>query len=140
MRAALNDPGKVGAYQWKDEQLSAALRTVVQTGIGPKGVLLDETGENLSPEPATPDARGWLVFQACLLLIGGSSPVSFRTRPMSVTVDARERMETIAHFRRTLHDLLYNGDPHGTGNSSFFGLWADFENHICRRTEPERLA
>lgn len=132
MRAALGDQGSSGVYEWKDEVLVGALRSVVQMGIGPNGVELNALGDGLAVAPASPDARGYLVFSAALTLVGGTQKISFKTRGMQVMTRHQEREATIAHLRRMLHLLETDGDPHGNGGSAFFAVWTDYENALCR--------
>lgn len=141
LRMALSDPGTTGVYAYQDEQLDGALRTIVQLGKGPAGVAIKEgDSTSLDPAPSTPDARGYLVFQAALLIIGGMIPSSFKTRAVSVMISPFERQATIDHLRRQVQQLETTGDPHGTGGSACFGIWQDFENALCRRTNPHRIA
>lgn len=137
MRAVLSDRGTNGVYQWKDEVLDGALRSVVQTGMGPADVAVNDSLDGLNPAPVSPDARGYLVLQAALMLMGGGLPFSYKTRGMSVSIRDRERQTTIEHLRRLLGKIEGDGDPHGTGIGSVFGVWQDFENAVCR-TEPVR--
>lgn len=132
MRTVLGDQGSNGVYEWKDEPLLAALRGVVEMGLGPADVAVNEAGTSLDPAPATPDSRGYLIFKAALALVGGNTPVGWKTRGMSVTVVRGERQETINHFRRMIHKLETDGDPHGTGGNAIFGVWLDLENELCR--------
>jgi hypothetical protein len=131
LRAVLGDQGSNGVYQWKDEVLSGALLSVVQLGMGPAGVAVSVDGLSLDPAPASPDARGYLVIQAALSLIGGNTPVSFKSRGLNVMIRPEERITTIEHYRRLLAKLEKDGDPHGTGGVSLFGIWQDFENAVC---------
>lgn len=141
LRTILQDVPVAGIYAYSDQQCADLLRTVVQTGLGPKGVDISETDEQqLDPAPASPDARGFLVFQAALFALGGTTGVSWKTRAMSVTMAPREREQTINHLRRMINRLETEGNPHGdsTGNG-FFGVWEDCENAIHRLTARERI-
>ena len=140
LRTALADQGTGGVYAWKDEVLSSALKTTVQTGFGPRGLELAEGGHALTTAPATPDARGYLVFQAAYMLMGGQLPVSFKTRALQVRVDPLERAQTLDYLRRQIKRLESEGDPHGDGGTACFGVWQDLENALERTTEPERIA
>ncbi len=139
MRSALADQGTAGVYAWKDEVIASALVTTVETGMGPRGVLLNAEKTELDPEPGTPDARGYLIFQATLLLMGGRIMASWKTRAMQVRVDPMERNLTVDYLRRQIQRLEKHGDPHGDGGSSCFGVWSDLENALTRTTEPERV-
>ena len=139
MRSALADFGTGGVFAWKDESINGALVTVVQTGLGPAGVAVNSTNTMLDPAPATPDARGFLIFQAALLLIGGQVPISFKTRALQVRVDPLERTLTVDYLRRQIRRLETQGDPHGSGRPACFGVWSDLENELTRATEPERI-
>jgi hypothetical protein len=138
LRMALSDMGANGIYKYKNEALNGALQSVVEMGKGPKGVVLTNDKTAFDPAPATPDARGFLVFNAALLLVGGMIPVSIRTRAMQTRVDSIERMTTIDYLRRQILALETSGDPHGTGGSRCFGVWNDLENALDRTTEPVR--
>jgi hypothetical protein len=138
LRSALTDHGMNGVYKWRDESLDSAIKAIVQMGLGPKGVLLNAGGTHLDPEPATPDARGYLVFQAALMLIGGQQPISIKTRALQTRIDPMERALTVEHLRRQIHRLETQGDPHGDGGSACFGVWADLENALERTTQPEQ--
>lgn len=139
LRTALADQGSGGVYAWKDEVLASALVSTVEMGVGPRGVLLTVDKLDLDPEPATPDARGYLIFQATLLLMGGRIMASFKTRAMQVRIDPGERTLTLDYLRRQIQKLEKHGDPHGDGGASCFGVWSDLENALTRTTEPERV-
>ncbi len=142
LRTALADPGVAGAYGWADEQLRGGLLTVIQTGIGPLGMTVSEDNEKTVTDAAAEsyDARGYLVFQAALLLIGGQVLFSHKQRALSVTYRPEERAMTIDHLRRMVGRLEKQGDPHGTGAGKCFGIWQDYENALCPRTCPEQIA
>lgn len=136
LRAALVDHGNNGVYRFRDESLDSAVKSVVEMGLGPRGVSVSEA--NLDPAPATPDARGYLVFQAALLMVGGQQPASLKTRAFQTRIDPMERQTTIEYLRRQVHRLEMDGDPHGDGGASCFGVWQDLENALERTVEPER--
>jgi len=138
LRMALADMGRSGVYRYKDESLAGALVSVVQMGLGPKGVEVAVSGTALDPAPETPDARGYLIFQAALLLVGGQQPFSLKTRALQTRIDPMERILTVEHLRRQIQRLETHGDPHGNGGSSCFGVWSDLENALERTTEIER--
>ena len=135
---ALSDTGANGIYKYKNESLDGAIVSVVEMGNGPKGVTVAAGKTALEPAPATPDARGYLIFQAALLLVGGMIPVSIKTRALQTRIDGLERMTTIDYLRRQIQRLEKYGDPHGTGGGKCFGVWTDLENALERTTEPEQ--
>lgn len=140
LRTALADEGTGGVYAWKDEVLGSALLSTVQMGCGPRGVEVSLDELSLDPEPATPDARGYLIFQAALLLMGGRIMASWKTRAMQVRIDPGERILTVDYLRRQILRLERQGDPHGDGGAACFGVWSDLENALTRATdEPERV-
>lgn len=138
VRTALADFGQCGVFIWPNESIDAAIRTVIETGIGPRSVSIASLHGTvmLDPPPATPDARGHIVFHAALLLIGGQLPFSWHTRAMSVRTNPRERDLTISHLRRQINRLETDGDPHGDGGTPVFGVWNDLENALRRTIEP----
>ena len=139
LRTALADQGVGGVFAWKDEVLNGALLSVMQMGLGPAGVVVNDSEDGFDPGPVSTDARGLLVLHAALLLMGGQLPVGFKTRALSVSIREGERKETIAHLRRLIQRVEQDGDPHGTGGGGMcFGVWQDFENAVWRRTEVVR--
>lgn len=139
LRMALNDLGTGNVYKFRNESLDGALISVVEMGVGPKGVAVNSQKTGFDPEPQTPDARGYLVFQAALFMVGGMRPVSIKTRAMQTRIDPLERMTTIDYLRRQIQRLEKNGDPHGTGGARCFGVWSDLENELVRATTPEQV-
>lgn len=140
LRMALADMGGNGIYKYKQQALTDALLSIVQMGVGPKGMEVTPDKQGLVAAPASPDARGYLVFKAALLLVGGMLPVGIKTRAVQTRVDSIERMTTIDTLRRWIKDLETRGDPHGTGGSKCFGVWSDLENELTRITVPEQVA
>ena len=140
LRTALADEGTGGVYAWKDEVIASALMSTVQMGCGPRGVVVTSNLLGFDPGPATPDARGYLIFQAALLLMGGRIMASWKTRAMQVRIDPGERTLTVDYLRRQIQRLEKHGDPHGDGGSACFGVWSDLENALTRKTDPERVA
>lgn len=142
LRAALADPGVAGTYAWADEQLRGGLLTTIQTGCGPRCMTLtaNNTKTLVDGETENYDARGYLVFQTALILLGGQVPFSFKQRSQSVQFRPEERSLTLDHLRRMIRQLEGNGDPHGSGSASFFGIWADMENALTRTTEGVKIA
>lgn len=138
MRTALADLGTGGVYQWKNENLDGALLSVVDLGIGPQKVVVNTDRTGFDPGPDTPDARGYLVFQAALLLLGGMIPMGVRTRAFSATVYPAERTLTLDHLRRLIRRIETEGDPHGNGGKACFGVWEDLENTLSRTSQPSR--
>lgn len=142
LRTVLADPGVGGVYAWQDEQLAAGLQTVIQTGLGPKGMALNGAGDLIETGTETEnyDARGFLVFQVALLMLGGQLPFSHKTRALSVIRRPEERELTLDHIRRQIKRLESTGDPHGNGGGRCFGIWQDYENALEPTTEPVQIA
>lgn len=139
MRMALGDLGSGGVTKFRNESLDGALMSVVEMGIGPRGVAVNDAKTGFDPAPSTPDARGYLIFQAALFMVGGQRPVSIKTRALQTRIDPLERMSTIDYLRRQIQKLEKSGDPHGTGGAKCFGVWADLENELVRETTPEQV-
>ena len=141
LRTLLADPGTAGAYAWADEQLAGGLMTVIQAGLGPKTMVL--TQDRLKVEVGVVekyDARGYLLFQAALVMLGGQVLFSHKSRALSVTYRPEERALTLDYIRRQIKRLETTGDPHGTGGTACFGIWQDFENALCPRVGAEKIA
>lgn len=142
LRTVLADPGTEGVYAWANEQLSGSLLTVMQTGLGPKTMAIsgDKTKIVIETAAENYDARGYLVFQAALLILGGQILFSHRTRALTINHHPEERAMTLDHIRRQIKRLESSGDPHGTGGSACFGIWQDYQNALCPRACAEQIA
>lgn len=132
VRTALGDFGRSGIFKYKDESVDGAVQSVVEMGLGPKGVAVDAGKTGLDPAPSTADARGYLILQTALFMLGGGIPVSVKTRAVATRVDGLERMTSLDALRRLLKRIEMTGDPHGTGGSRCFGVWRDLENELER--------
>jgi hypothetical protein len=141
LRTVLTDHGRNGVTKWRNESLDDAIVSVIQLGFGPKGLGIASSagGPVVSPSPATPDARGFLVFQAALFMLGGQQPVSIKTRAIQSRIDPIERQTTLEYLRRQIRRLETEGDPHGTGGSACFGIWAEMETAFEKLEEPDRI-
>lgn len=140
VRTALGDFGRGGIFKYKDESVDGALRSVVEMGLGPKGAAVSADKTGLDPAPATADARGYLVLQTALFMLGGGIPVSVKTRAVQTRVDGLERMTSLDALKRMLKRIETTGDPHGTGGSRCFGVWRDLENELERASaDPEQV-
>ncbi len=133
LRTALADPGVAGAYAWADEQLAGGLLTTVQTGLGSKTMSLseDKTKIVIVANVENYDARGYLVFQTALIMLGGNVLFSHKSRGLAVTYHPQERAMTLDHIRLQIKRLESAGDPHGTGRVACLGIWQDLQNALC---------
>ncbi len=140
LRTVLGDFGRGGIFKFKDESLTGALRSVVEMGLGPDGVTVSSDFLGLEPGPTSADARGYLIIQAAITMLGGGIPVSIKTRAVQTRVDPLERMTSLDALRRMLKKIEKEGDPHGKGGSRCFGVWRDLENELSRSAnDPERV-
>ncbi len=140
LRTTLGDFGREGVFRFKNESLDAAIQSVVEMGMGPRGVAVNAGKTGLNPAPDSVDARGYLVLRAAMLMLGGGIPVSIKTRALQTRVDSLERVTSLDALRRLIQKLEREGDPHGSGGSRCFGIWQDFENELGVTREPERTA
>ena len=142
LRTVLADPGTEGVYAYADEQLGRALQTTVQCGCGPRLLALaveDPWTMVQAGEVENYDARGLLVFQAALLMLGGNILFSHKQRALAVNFRPEERAMTLDHLRRQIKRLETGGDPHGTGAAACFAVWQDYENALFPRWAAERV-
>jgi hypothetical protein len=123
MRALIGDTGSLATgYDYASEQLDGALATVVNMGFAPC-VTLDPQGGGLSAAPPNRATWAFLATKAAHLLVGGSTPASFRTRALSVTVEASGRRDTLSHIEAILSELEASGNICGTADDeSYKGL------------------
>lgn len=124
VRALVGDEGDLATgYDLLDAQLGAALRTVVRMGFVPC-LALDADPEKLAVEPPNPDTWGYLAAKAAHLLIGGETPVSIRTRALSVQADPAARRDSLAYIESMLSEIDARGNVcGGAGGNGFQGLF-----------------
>lgn len=133
LRTVLGDAGTAATgYDYHAEQLDGALATVVNMGFVPC-VSVDPSGEALVEPPVNPATWGFMVAKAAHLLIGGATPESFRTRALSITVEASARRDTLSHIEAMLSELEAGGNVCGVaGDVAYKGLVGVQEDFITR--------
>lgn len=128
VRALLGDEGDdATGYDYVTAQLDAALRTVIRAGYLP---CLSLAGTDaLVSAPANPDTWGFLVAKAAHILIGGTTPVSIRTRALSVMADPAGRRDSMSYIETMISDIDARGNVCGgagdTSSKGLFGSLAD---------------
>jgi len=130
MRAALGDEGESGSYDYLNEQLDAALRTVVKAGMVPcVGISADKT--KLDPAPPNADTWGFIMFKACLILRGGAVARSVRTRAFSESVQPMANRDTVHHLEGVIADIEAKGNLCGAaGDTSDKGLFVAHQDVV----------
>lgn len=124
LRTLLGDDGdSIGGYDYHDERLDAALRSVVNLGYLPC-VRLDVTSGTpptaLESDPVHADTNAYLVVKAAHLL---SSPAaggmaSVRTRAISVTVQPMALRDNLFFIESLLAEIDERGNVCATAASS----------------------
>lgn len=128
LRALIGDGGSLATgYDYMDEQLDGALRTVVKMGFVPCLALEDEA--SLVAAPANADTWAFLVAKAAHVFYGGANPVNIRTRAISVTQEAAARRDSLSWIETMLSDIDARGNVCGTaadtGHKGLFGAVGD---------------
>lgn len=118
MRAALGDEGVAGSYDYLDEQLGAAVRTVVKAGM--IRCVAVKTGDptKLDPAPPNPDTWGYLMFKAALMLRGGAVARSVRTRAFSTSVQPMAHRDTVHNLEAQIAEIEAKGNLCGNANDT----------------------
>ena len=134
VRALLGDEGDISVgFDYVDAQLNAALRTVVRMGHVP--CLSLSGADNLLDAPPNPDTWGYLVAKAAQILIGGATPVTIRTRALSVTADPSGRRDSLSYIETMISDIDARGNVCGgagdTTAKGLFGTLADVATHCA---------
>lgn len=134
VRALLGDDGDdATGFDYVTAQLNAALRTVIRAGYLP--CLALDGSENLASAPANPDTWGYLVAKAAHILIGGATPVSIRTRALSVMADPAGRRDSMSYIETMLSDIDARGNVCGgagdTSHKGLFGTLADVATYCA---------
>lgn len=130
VRALAGDEGDVvSGFDLTDSQLNAALRTVVRLGFLPCLAIDSSYTDSLVAEPPNADTWGFLAAKAAHILIGGETPVSIRTRALSVLADPAARRDSLAYIESMLSDIDARGNLCGTAsaskNAGLFGVVGD---------------
>lgn len=130
VRALIGDEGDaVGGYDYLEAQLNGALRSVVRMGFIPCLALDSQDANKLAAEPPNPDTWGYLVAKAAHILVGGETPVSIRTRALSVLADPAARRDSLAYIESMLSEIDARGNICGlitdTTTKGLFGAVGD---------------
>ncbi|NQX02893.1 hypothetical protein HQ447_19725 [bacterium] len=137
VRALLGDEGDLASgFDYVDAQLNAALRTVIRAGYLP---CLSLNGmDNLLSAPLNPDTWGFLAAKAAHILIGGATPVSIRTRALSVMADPAGRRDSMSYIETMLSDIDARGNVcGGAGDTSHKGLFGSVADVVTFCNLPE---
>ena len=130
VRALLGDEGDaVAGFDVQDAQINGSLRTVVRMGFVPCLLLDPANDAQLLAPPANADTWAYLVAKAAHILIGGDTPISIRTRALSVMADPAARRDSLAYIESMLSEIDARGNVCGsasdTGHKGLFGAVGD---------------
>lgn len=118
LRLALGDNPAAGTYKYSDAQLDAAIVGAMQAGQGPSCLALANNNTEITPDP-NPDEFGYLLFQTALLMMGGYSPISYKTRAISVSESSTTKRDILTHLRLKIQELRDKGNIcSGTGSET----------------------
>lgn len=134
VRALIGDEGdSVGGYDYLAEQLDGALRSVVRMGFVPCLAIDAQDSAALAAEPVNADTWGYLVAKAAHILVGGETPVSIRTRALSVLADPAARRDSLAYIESMISEIDARGNVCGlatdTATKGLFGAVGDVVTH-----------
>jgi hypothetical protein len=123
VRSVLGDhTTQVGLQEYSDDQLNAAIRTMMKVGQGPKEINVDPNdNEALIPEPNA-DQFGYISLKTAILLLGGMEVLSYRTRAQSVTrfpADKKFRINLIISWITDLEEGGNLGEGMPTAGAFF---------------------
>lgn len=126
----MGDEGDLATgFDYVDAQINGALRTAVRMGHVPCLSLAVGDPESLAAEPSNPDTWGYLVAKAAHILIGGQTPISIRTRALSVMSDPAGRRDSLSYIETMLSDIDSRGNVCGsasdTSSKGLFGTVGD---------------
>ena len=130
IRALLGDVCNLGVWQYTDEQLDSAVRTVFATGNAPAGYTLNTTGGTVAQiagaTKITPDLTGVplakvLYQSATLIATGIAGATDIRTRTFTVKEGSERKLSLLLRFHTELSRLEDEGDD-GSGISTRQGL------------------
>lgn len=134
VRALIGDEGDLPTgYDYQESQLDAALRTVVRMGFLPCLALDALNPAKLADPPSNPDTWGYLAAKAAHILIGGETPVSIRTRALSVLSDPAARRDSLSYIEAMLCEIDSRGNLCGSATATtvkgLFGTVGDVVTH-----------
>ncbi len=118
MRAALGDEGVAGSYDFLDDQLAAAIRTVIKAGMIPCVSVKTGDTTKLDPAPPNPDTWGYLLFKAALLLRSGAVARSVRTRAFSTSVQPMAHRDTVHNLEAQIAEIEAKGNLCGSATET----------------------
>lgn len=120
LRVMLGDLDPNEIYQFQDNALDSAIRTVFLFGRGPIGFALDgdrSTATCITPDIPTGDGFAIISLEAGLLLIGGDvGGNSYRTRALSVSESGDRKKDLLAKLRMEIYRIVA-GDGFSTYQS-----------------------
>ncbi|HEX4630019.1 MAG TPA: hypothetical protein VH188_03570 [Chthoniobacterales bacterium] len=106
LRTILGDEQIHGLWNYANERLDSAIRSVFLLGRGPSGFALSNAQDQVNPDPPSGDPFALICYDACLLLIGGEDgAMRIHTREISITDDGHRKRDLLLLLRQQIYEV-----------------------------------
>lgn len=123
LRAILGDNDPYSNFEFQNDALDGALRSVFLLGTGPDGYLLvgdRQSGNQIDPEIPNGDPFALISYEAAMLLIGGGEgSLHYHTRGISVTRSGDKQKTLMAELRTKIYAITNGGENQFASVQSF---------------------
>lgn len=123
LRCILGDEQVHGIWNYPDDKLDSAVKSVFLLGRGPVGYTFDKDAETISPDVKAGDPFALVCYDACKLLIGGEDgEVRIATRELTIDDAGHRKRDLLIELGELIYQIR--------DGSAVFDTRQDFESFV----------
>lgn len=106
VRTILGDENVHGIWNYSDDKLDSAIKSVFLLGRGPDGYKLDEDQVEIVPDLTAGDPYALTCYDACMLLIGGEDgAIRMHTREVTLVDEGHRKRDLLIELRQQIYQV-----------------------------------
>lgn len=110
VRTILGDEEIHGIWNYNDDRLDSAIKSVFLLGRGPKGYLLNDAQTDINPDPPSGDPYALISYEASLLLVfGEDGEVRMRTRSVWLIDKGERKRDLLIELGQLIYEIRDGG-------------------------------
>lgn len=123
LRLILGDEQVHGIWNYSDEKLDTAVKSVFMLGRAPTSYALDQDTDIITPDVKQGDDYALVCYEAVLLTVGGEDgAMRIQTRELSISDEGHRKRDLLAELKELVHQIR-NG-------AAIFSTWQDFDSFV----------
>jgi hypothetical protein len=106
LRIILGDEEVHGIWNYSDEKLDSAVKSVFLLGRGPDGYALNSGQDGIEPSLTAGDPYALVCYDASLLMVGGEDgAVRVHTREITLTDEGHRKRDLLIELRQLIYQI-----------------------------------